>query len=136
MSDIKPVSREAIPHALEKVERYRLLNEPAEAESICRDVLRATRPAEDPWSEEVVDPALWREPDAQIGIEREELADAVRKALGHLSPDHRQILVLKEMEEMSYAQIAEVMQIPAGTVASRLYHARAALKKALEGVSP
>lgn len=41
MSDIKPISSEAIPHALEKVERYRLLNEPAEAESICRDVLRA-----------------------------------------------------------------------------------------------
>lgn len=41
MKDLKPISREAIPQALEKVERYRLLNEPAEAESICRDVLRA-----------------------------------------------------------------------------------------------
>ena len=41
MTDLKPISRDAIPHALEKVERYRLLNEPAEAESICRDVLRA-----------------------------------------------------------------------------------------------
>jgi hypothetical protein len=41
VTDLKPISREAIPQALEKVERYRLLNEPAEAESICRDVLRA-----------------------------------------------------------------------------------------------
>ncbi|MBA3584053.1 MAG: hypothetical protein H0W36_05915 [Gemmatimonadetes bacterium] len=41
MTDLKPISREAIPRALDKVERYRLLNEPAEAESICRDVLRA-----------------------------------------------------------------------------------------------
>lgn len=41
MTDLKPISRSAIPLALEKVERYRLLNEPAEAESICRDVLRA-----------------------------------------------------------------------------------------------
>jgi hypothetical protein len=40
MSDLKPLSREAIPAALEKAERYRLLNEPAEAESICLDVLR------------------------------------------------------------------------------------------------
>ncbi len=40
MTDLKPITRAAIPHALEKVERYRLLNEPAEAESICRDVLR------------------------------------------------------------------------------------------------
>jgi len=41
MSDLKPLSKEAIPAALEKAERYRLLNEPAEAESICLDVLQA-----------------------------------------------------------------------------------------------
>jgi hypothetical protein len=39
--ELKPLSREGIGRALLKVERYRLLNEPAEAESICRDVLRA-----------------------------------------------------------------------------------------------
>ena len=41
MLDLKPLSAEAIPSALEKAERYRLLNEPAEAESICLDVLAA-----------------------------------------------------------------------------------------------
>jgi hypothetical protein len=41
MSELKPLSPEAIPAALEKAERYRLLNEPGEAESICLDVLRA-----------------------------------------------------------------------------------------------
>lgn len=39
MSDLKRLSKEAIPAALEKAERYRLLNEPGEAESICLDVL-------------------------------------------------------------------------------------------------
>ncbi|HEV8578179.1 MAG TPA: hypothetical protein VGX68_03770 [Thermoanaerobaculia bacterium] len=39
MFELKPLSREAIPAALEKAHRYRLLNEPLEAESICRDVL-------------------------------------------------------------------------------------------------
>jgi hypothetical protein len=39
--DLKPISKQAIPGALAKAERYRLLNEPGEAESICRDVLRA-----------------------------------------------------------------------------------------------
>ena len=39
MFDLKPIVRNAIPRALEKAERYRLLDEPAEAESICRDVL-------------------------------------------------------------------------------------------------
>jgi hypothetical protein len=38
--ELKRLSREAVPRALEKAERYRLLNEPAEAESICQDVLR------------------------------------------------------------------------------------------------
>jgi hypothetical protein len=37
---IKPIHENAIPEALEKAERYRLLNDPAQAESICRDVLR------------------------------------------------------------------------------------------------
>ncbi|MCI0638511.1 MAG: hypothetical protein L0Y72_02990 [Gemmataceae bacterium] len=37
--DLKPIQSEAVPRALEKAERYRLLNEPAEAESICLDVL-------------------------------------------------------------------------------------------------
>src|SRR5262245_35734548 len=39
--EIKPLSKDAVPRALEKAERYRLLNEPAEAESICLDVLKA-----------------------------------------------------------------------------------------------
>jgi hypothetical protein len=41
MFDLKALSREAIPNALEKATRYRLLNEPWQAESICRDILAA-----------------------------------------------------------------------------------------------
>ena len=40
MFELKPLSKEAIPRALERAERYRLLNEPRVAESICRDILR------------------------------------------------------------------------------------------------
>jgi len=39
MFELKPISREAVPEALSKAERYRLLNEPWQAESICRDIL-------------------------------------------------------------------------------------------------
>lgn len=49
MPELKRISKEAIPRALAKAERYRLLNEPQEAESICRDVLRA-----DPENQEAV----------------------------------------------------------------------------------
>ena len=40
MFDLKPLSRDAVPAALAKAERYRLLNEPGEAESICLDILQ------------------------------------------------------------------------------------------------
>lgn len=49
MSELKPLSREAIPAALEKAMRYRLLNEPAEAESICLDILKT-----DPENQEAI----------------------------------------------------------------------------------
>lgn len=49
MTDLKKLSKEAIPAALEKANRYRLLNEPAEAESICLDVLRT-----DPENQEAI----------------------------------------------------------------------------------
>lgn len=39
MAELKKINREAIPRALEKVDRYRLLNDPEQAESICRDIL-------------------------------------------------------------------------------------------------
>jgi hypothetical protein len=39
MAEFKSISRDAVPVALEKAERYRLLNEPAQSESVCRDVL-------------------------------------------------------------------------------------------------
>jgi RNA polymerase sigma factor (sigma-70 family) len=48
--------------------------------------------------------------------------------LGALPPAHREILVLRELEEMSYGEIASIVGIPLGTVMSRLARARAALK--------
>ena len=49
MSDLKKLSKEAIPAAIEKANRYRLLNEPGEAESICLDVLKV-----DPENQEAI----------------------------------------------------------------------------------
>src|SRR5688572_26035493 len=47
MFDLKPLSRDAVPAALAKAERYRLLNEPGEAESICLDILQVEPGNED-----------------------------------------------------------------------------------------
>jgi RNA polymerase sigma-70 factor (ECF subfamily) len=46
-----------------------------------------------------------------------------------LSPDHRQVVVLREIEQLSYQQIADVLGVPRGTVESRLHRARQELKQ-------
>lgn len=67
-------------------------------------------------------------------MERQEDADELMRAMGKLSAEHREILVLREMEDMDYDAIGEVLCIAAGTVRSRLYRARAALKEQLETI--
>ncbi len=54
--------------------------------------------------------------------------EMVQQALGELPIPFREILLLCEVEEMSYQEIAETLAIPAGTVMSRLYRARKALR--------
>ena len=65
---------------------------------------------------------------------REERADLIRRALGELSEEHRAILVLREMEGCDYEEIAEILDLPVGTVRSRLHRARVQLKEQLTGV--
>jgi len=59
-------------------------------------------------------------------------ARAVRAALDRLAPEHREVLVLRFVEQMKYDQIAAVVGRPAGTVRSRLHYAKRALREALE----
>lgn len=67
----------------------------------------------------------------QETVERTEQQEAVQKALSTLSEEYREILLLRYMEELDYSEIAEVLQLPSGTVKSRINRAKAALKAAL-----
>ena len=67
----------------------------------------------------------------QETVERTEQQEAVQKALATLSEEYREVLLLRYMEELDYAEIAEVLQLPSGTVKSRINRAKAALKTAL-----
>jgi RNA polymerase sigma-70 factor, ECF subfamily len=58
---------------------------------------------------------------------REELAQVVSKALAQLPDEIRQAITLREMEGLSYEEIAEVMNSPVGTVRSRIFRAREAI---------
>jgi RNA polymerase sigma-70 factor (ECF subfamily) len=55
----------------------------------------------------------------------------VRQALARLDRDDREVLMLREFEELSYAEIASIFGLPIGTVRSRLFRARSALRRAL-----
>ncbi len=61
-------------------------------------------------------------------LERSQLKDRIFDAMETLSPEHRQIVLLREVEGYSYSEIAEVMGIPEGTVMSRLFYARRKLQ--------
>jgi RNA polymerase sigma-70 factor (ECF subfamily) len=61
-------------------------------------------------------------------LHREEM-EQIRRALENLPANLREVLVLREFEEMSYTQIATVADIPIGTVMSRLNRARHQLKQ-------
>lgn len=63
---------------------------------------------------------------------RRELAEKLEEALRQLPEKHREILLLREVEGMSYEDLARVLEIPKGTVMSRLFHARAKMQKLLE----
>jgi RNA polymerase sigma-70 factor (ECF subfamily) len=65
---------------------------------------------------------------------RLEQAEMVQTALQGISDEHRQILVLREMEDCSYETIAEILDLPVGTVRSRLFRARLQLKEVLESM--
>lgn len=67
----------------------------------------------------------------QETVERTEQQEAVQKALAALSEEYREVLLLRYMEELDYAEIAEVLKLPSGTVKSRINRAKAALKTAL-----
>ncbi len=70
--------------------------------------------------------------DPHLVVERNESKDQVWKAIGRLSPKHREVIILRHFRDMSYEQMAEALFCSTGTVMSRLYHARKKLKETLE----
>jgi len=65
---------------------------------------------------------------------REERAAQVQRALSKLSDEHRTILVLREIDDCDYDEIAQILELPVGTVRSRLHRARLQLKEQLDAV--
>jgi RNA polymerase sigma-70 factor (ECF subfamily) len=78
---------------------------------------------------EPFDDSLYTSPSE--AMERSEDEAKLQEALNRLSPEHRVVLVLKEIEGQKYEEIAEILDVPIGTIRSRLHRARAELKDLL-----
>jgi RNA polymerase sigma-70 factor (ECF subfamily) len=68
-------------------------------------------------------------PDARLQLG--ERATLVQRALAALSAEYREVVVLREMDDCSYEEIADILEVPVGTVRSRLFRARLELRDRL-----
>jgi RNA polymerase sigma-70 factor (ECF subfamily) len=104
----------------------------------CRDALRsrkARRKFELPEARsEVRIEARSLTADTERDHARSEASALLARGLAALDEASRDIIVMKELEDLSYQEIATTLGVPEGTVASRLYYARRALKEALEAM--
>jgi RNA polymerase sigma-70 factor, ECF subfamily len=65
-------------------------------------------------------------------IRRREIAERIQAALDALPPYHRGVILMREVEGMSYEEMAQAMGVSKGTIMSRLFHARQKLQRALQ----
>jgi RNA polymerase sigma-70 factor (ECF subfamily) len=75
-------------------------------------------------------------PAPDTAMKQAELGQRIRQAIGQLSPDHQQVILLREVEGSSYEEIATAMQCSVGTVMSRLFYARKKLQEILYDLRP
>ncbi|HOU13019.1 MAG TPA: sigma-70 family RNA polymerase sigma factor [Anaerolineae bacterium] len=98
------------------------------ATNVALDTLRRERDAEDIEDAPLAASSLGPE----AAVERNERAEQVRQAVLALAPASRAVLILREYEDLSYKEIAETLDIPVGTVMSRLNYARTQLRETLK----
>lgn len=103
------------------------------ARNRCLDYLAKHKPkAMERQTLEAIAPGV-TDPDA---LANEELRVRVREAIGRLGPDQREIILLRDFEGLDYASIAERLECAEGTVKSRLFRARHALRHQLSHLGP
>jgi RNA polymerase sigma-70 factor (ECF subfamily) len=79
---------------------------------------------------EPLDMSEYSQPEHALAQAEEERL--LQDALGRLSPEHRMVLVMKDIEGQKYEEMAEILEVPIGTIRSRLHRARLELRQLLE----
>lgn len=137
-ADVNDVAQEALIEIWKALPGFRFQSSLATwiyrvAMNVTLENLRRTRPQADDeltegWEDEV--------PDASRPLDEVltaiETRSAVEAALAKLPVEQRQVVVLHELNELTYAECAQVLEVPVGTVKSRLFHAMRKLKELLE----
>jgi len=85
---------------------------------------------------ELFESMLMHENSPEIENQRSHVVNRVRRAVAALSPEHREIITLVDLEQLSYKEVAEIVQLPIGTVMSRICRARQRLKEVLTDLNP
>jgi len=99
----------------------------------CYTWLRANRPLQEAAEfDENLFPPDFRAPDPEEAVLQSDNGAVVRRALEELPVNFREVLILREIEGMSYKEIAEIIGVPIGTVMSSLSRARSLLRQILE----
>ena len=75
-------------------------------------------------------------PAPDTAMKQAELGQRIREAIAQLSPDHQQVILLREVEGLAYEEIATAMNCSVGTVMSRLFYARKKLQEILHDLRP
>jgi RNA polymerase sigma-70 factor (ECF subfamily) len=92
---------------------------------------RKHAPAEPPGEDNLLDSIADDAPDPERRTLGRETRDAVERAIGELEPAFRAVILLREVEGLSYEEIAQTIDVPVNTVKTRLYRARLDLQQKL-----
>jgi RNA polymerase sigma-70 factor (ECF subfamily) len=136
--DAEDVVQEAYARALHHIGGFSGLNGRAWLLAIVRNCCydffkrKRTRNQDDTFDEQTHGKAATA-CDPETALVEKERAQRLRHALTELPPNYREILVLRELEDLSYKEISGIVGVPMGTVMSRLSRARGQLQQNLAG---
>jgi RNA polymerase sigma-70 factor, ECF subfamily len=142
--DARDVAQDAFVHAFQKLGTFRgrsafyswlfriALNSAANFRRKSHRAVASIETSRDQLGIEPVDPHVDLRPGH--ALETVENQIAIRAALGQMAEEFRTALVLKEIEDLSYEEIAEIVGCPVGTVRSRIHRARAELRERLQAL--
>lgn len=101
-----------------------------------RKAMKALRRYDAPIEDHEAENRASQEDSPEQAFGQTRLRDLLREAMAELSPDHRGVVELTYYNDLSYREIAEIMECPVDTVKTRMFYARRHLKRRLEGELP